>query len=111
MISMIAPMCDTDLPPEEKKQIREILRHVFRTGHPNPDRTDCVAFAEDIKALAWHRKLDLELNRVLEHISRCSPCYMDHRKHLAEYKAQQRLRKVLTGAASVLFLIVGISLL
>jgi len=84
---------------------------MFRTGHPNPDRTGCLAFAEDIKALAWHRKLDLDLNRVLEHISRSSPSYSDHWKYLVKYKVQRRLRKVLIAAASVLFLIVGISLL
>src|SRR5437899_10486819 len=104
MISMMAPICDTDLPPEKKKQIEESLRHAFRTSHPNPDRIGCLAFAKDIMALAWHRKLDHELNRVLEHISRCSPCYSDPWRYLAKYKVQRRLRKGLIEAATVLFL-------
>jgi hypothetical protein len=111
MMSMAVAMSDTDLPPEEEKQIKDALRHVFRTGHPNPERVGCPAFAKDIKALAWHRNLDQDLSGVLEHIRRCSPCYLDHRKYLGEYKAQQRFRKVLIAAASVLFLFVGISLL
>ena len=108
---MVVVMSDPDLPPEEEKQIGEALRHLFRTAHPNPERIGCVAFAKDIKALACHRKLDHDLSGVLEHISRCSPCYLDHGKYLAEYRAQQRFRKVLIAAASVLFLFVGISLL
>src|SRR5437773_2203945 len=111
MISMVVVMSDPDLPPGEEKQIKEALRHLFRTAHPNPERIGCVAFAKDIKALACHRKLDHDLSGVLEHISRCSPCYLDHGKYLAEYRVQQRLRKVLIAAASVLFLFVGISLL
>src|SRR5437867_1638751 len=111
MISMVVVMSDPDLPPGEEKQIREALRHLFRTAHPNPERIGCVAFAKDIKALACHQNLDHDLSGVLEHISRCSPCYLDHGKYLAGYRAQQRLRKGLIAAASVLFLFVGISLL
>ena len=96
----------------EEQELREFsaeIRQILATGNPNPERTGCAPFKKRIRALAWHVKLGPDLEKVLEHISHCSPCFKDHRRYKTQYRLYRRSKRVAPYvAAAVVFLLMGI---
>src|SRR5437867_4078623 len=98
------------LPPGGEKELLGVIRRLLSSNHPNPDRIGCADFSKDIRALAWHKKLENDFNRVLDHVRHCSPCFREHGNYLKQYKVHRRFQHILKASAVLILFGIGMFL-
>jgi hypothetical protein len=100
------PSKPDSLSANEEREMRDMLRDIFASDFPNPERRGCPENVEaKLKALAWRRRFP-EAQEIISHLGSCSPCYQEH----AEFVRQQRSRQRLYRLAAVAVLVVGVGI-
>ena len=85
---------DRQEPPRLKH--RDEIDEVFGRANPNPDRVGCPP--RDILIALAHRRRPID-DPAYDHLSKCSPCYLEVRA-LQEADALQRRKRILTWATA-----------
>ena len=112
LIRMFCAKSKTELlPPGREKELLGVIRRLLGTNYPNPDRIGCADFSKDIRALAWHKKLENDFNRVLDHVRHCSPCFREHGNYLDQYKVHRRFQHILKASAVLILFGIGMFLI
>jgi len=90
------------LPRRQEADLIAAAARIFRTGFPNPERSGCPSQAA--LQSAAKRGSSAENEGVLEHLTSCSPCFMQYEQFLQKERVSKNLR-LLALCASVLITI------
>jgi len=89
---------------EEKKALVEVAK-ILSSRYPIPERKGCPG-SQALNDVAYQRLLP-NLNEVLDHTLRCSPCFVESQRYVRQYQRRRLLfRTVLPIAASILIVAV-----
>jgi hypothetical protein len=92
---------------QEEKRVLDLLTRGLSREFPNPQRVGCPDSAV-LRGIAF-RKLRLsEVDRWLEHLSSCSPCYQEFSELRKEATSQRRRTQAwIAVAAALIFAVAG----
>ena len=91
----------------EEKRILNLLDKGLSTVFPNPGRVGCPEQSV-LRGIAQHEIPLSQADRWLDHLSSCTPCFLDFRKLRAEATAaKRRVFQVALATAAVLLIIIG----
>lgn len=88
------------LPRRQEADLVAAAARIFRTGFPNPERTGCPSQVA-LQSAAKRGRNSAENDGVLEHLTSCSPCFVEYERLLAKDRVSKNL-KLLALCASVL---------
>jgi len=98
------PSKQDSLSPKEEREMCDLLRDIFATDFPNPERRGCPENVEaKLKALAWRRKFP-EAQELISHLGSCSPCYQEHERFVRQHRSRQKSLRL----TAVAVLVVGV---
>ncbi len=88
------------LPHRQEVDLIAAAARIFRTGFPNTDRSGCPSQVE-LQSAAKRGRSSAENEGVLQHLTSCSPCFVEYERLLAKDRVSKSL-KLLALCASVL---------
>lgn len=93
---------------KEEKRLLDLLAQGLSREFPNPERIGCPDPAV-LRGMAFRKLRLVEVERWLEHLSACSPCFLQFREFQEEAKRQRRRRKmwIASGGAILILVIVA----
>jgi hypothetical protein len=99
----IAPTRATEkLSRLQEQELIAAAARVFRSGFPNPDRTGCPP--ERTLRATVRRERSVDRESILEHLTCCSPCFVEYEELLRRERTSKNLR-ILALCASLLITI------
>ncbi len=87
----------------DEKRILDALGRGLLKEFPNPDRAGCPGSGV-LKRIASHEMTLAEAEKWLDHLTSCSPCYLDFSQFQAAYQ-RRRTRALFAIAASILIVV------
>ncbi len=91
------------LPRRQEADLIAAAARIFRTGFPNPERSGCPPQVA-LRSAAKRGRSSVENEGVLEHLTSCSPCFVQYEQLLHRERVSKNL-KLLALWASVLMTI------
>ena len=92
---------------QEEKRVLELLTRGLSREFPNPQRVGCPDSAV-LRGIAFHKLRLSEVDRWLEHLSSCSPCYREFTELRKKAASQRRRTQAWIAVAAVLVFTVAV---
>lgn len=88
------------LPRRQEADLIAAAARIFRTGFPNPERSGCPSQVA-LQSIAKRGRGSAESEGILEHLTSCSPCFVQYEQLLHKERVSKNL-KLMALCASVL---------
>lgn len=101
-----SPLSDKRLSEKQEKRLLEAGDKLFRTRFPNPERIGCPG-TDALKTTA-SRKLSSVPQDFFDHLTCCSPCFVEYHQFLDQARRERRMKAVLALSALVAFVAIAL---